>query len=242
MTESLQEPALFVGDLEDINLSLPPASGEDYIKRVVLEAQQCDDIVVAEIDRARLRKPTIDINPFSDCIEAPDTLGPAIEWQQCQIVDFSEIRLYIRELKDMIKELKHNNSPKIVLPNKDDQVGWINLCSGISDEETQLFRPTLNIVLYLSQPLIEQILEYLVEYIVQIGKIENRLGEWIFALLVVLEQPLNPDACSCLRSLARACSIIRANSKNLEMQQIASLNLFICLVARYFRQLDLADI
>ncbi|XP_066602621.1 gem-associated protein 2-like isoform X2 [Prorops nasuta] len=203
MTESLQEPALFVGDLEDINLSLPPASGEDYIKRVVLEAQQCDDIVVAEIDRARLRKPTIDINPFSDCIEAPDTLGPAIEWQQCQIVDFSEIRLYIRELKDMIKELKHNNSPKIVLPNKDDQVGWINLCS---------------------------------------GKIENRLGEWIFALLVVLEQPLNPDACSCLRSLARACSIIRANSKNLEMQQIASLNLFICLVARYFRQLDLADI
>ncbi|XP_066601988.1 gem-associated protein 2-like [Prorops nasuta] len=242
MTESLQEPALFVGDLEDINLSLPPASGEDYIKRVVLEAQQCDDIVVAEIDRARLKKPTIDINPFSDCIEAPDTLGPAIEWQQCQIVDFSEIRLYIRELKDMIKELKHNNSPKIVLPNKDDQVGWINLCSGISDEETQLFRPTLNIVLYLSQPLIEQILEYLVEYIVQIGKIENRLGEWIFALLVVLEQPLNPDACSCLRSLARACSIIRANSKNLEMQQIASLNLFICLVARYFRQLDLADI
>lgn len=32
----LREPALFVGELDsDMNLSVPPASGEEYLKRVV---------------------------------------------------------------------------------------------------------------------------------------------------------------------------------------------------------------
>lgn len=36
MAENLREPALFVGDIEDaIDLEMPPASGEEYIKRVV---------------------------------------------------------------------------------------------------------------------------------------------------------------------------------------------------------------
>lgn len=64
----------------------------------------------------------------------------------------------------------------------------------------------------MKQPLIEQVLEYLVEYVQKQGKIEYKIGQWLYALLVVLDLPLNPDTCSCLRSLARACSVIRANS------------------------------
>lgn len=36
MTDCLAKPAFVVGEIdENINLSLPPASGEEYIKRVV---------------------------------------------------------------------------------------------------------------------------------------------------------------------------------------------------------------
>lgn len=36
-------------------------------------------------------------------------------------------------------------------------------------------------------------------------------GYWFYALLVCLDKPLIPDACSLLRDLARACSRLRAS-------------------------------
>ncbi|XP_076235790.1 gemin 2 [Calliopsis andreniformis] len=241
MTDCLREPVFEVGEIdENINLSLPPTSGEEYIKRVVIEAQQCANVVVADVNRKCFKKPTIDVQPLSGCMEAPPWLGPTLDWQMCQVSDFSNIRLYISQLKNEIQTAKRKwKPPSINLPQIDDEKGWIKFCSG-QEEETKI-APTLNIIFCLNQPLVEQILEYLVEYIQTQKKIEYALGQWIYALLVVLEMPLNPDACSCLRILARTCSVIRANLKELEVHETGALNLFICLVARYFRQLDLAD-
>lgn len=242
--ESLKEPAFCVGDIDmnAIDLQQPPTSGEDYIKRVVIEAQQHADVVVAEIDPERLKKPTIDVEPLAGCIEAPPSLGPTIEWQQQQVLNFSDLRLQISELK--IKQppskLKHE-SQQIQLPNVDDRQGWIAFCTKKNSDGSEANRPTLKLLLRMNQPLVEHILEYLVELVQTQGKISHKLGQWLYSLLVVLELPLNPDACSCLRSLARACSVIRANSKKLEEDEVGALNLFICLVARYFRQMDLAD-
>ncbi|KOC64369.1 Gem-associated protein 2 [Habropoda laboriosa] len=239
MTNYLLEPAFIVGQIdENINLSLPPASGEEYIKRVVIEAQQCAGVVVADVDKKRFAKPTIEVEPVR-CVKAPPWLGPTLNWQLYQVSDFSNIRLYISQLKNEIQSAKRKWRPlKIDMPNIDDEKGWIKFCSG--REETRIV-PTLNAVFCLNQPMVEQILEYLVEYIETQTKIDYELGQWIYALLVVLEMPLTPDMCSCLRSLARTCSVMRAKSKKLEVHEIGALNLFICLVARYFRQLDLAD-
>ena len=60
-----------------------------------------------------------------------------------------------------------------------------------------------------------------------------------------LEKPLTPDVGSSLRDLALICSQLRMNivgeaSENKD-EDIAALNLFICLVARYFDQGDLVD-
>lgn len=127
------------------------------------------------------------------------------------------------------------------MPNVDDRQGWIAFCTKKNSDGSEANRPTLKLLLRMNQPLVEHILEYLVELVQTQGKISHKLGQWLYSLLVVLELPLNPDACSCLRSLARACSVIRANSKKLEEDEVGALNLFICLVARYFRQMDLAD-
>ncbi|XP_076756760.1 gemin 2 isoform X2 [Xylocopa sonorina] len=220
MMHSFGEPAFIVGDIdEDVNLSIIPTSGEEYIKRVILEAQKCADVVVAEIDRNRIKKPTIDVEPLSGCVEAPPWIGPSLDWQLYQVSDFSDIRLYISQLKSEIRTLKRK-----WIPPKIDTIWTMNKVGSNS-----------------VRPMVEQILEHLVEYVKSLDKIEYELGQWIYALLVILEMPLTPEMCSCLRSLARTCSVMRANSMKLEVHEIGTLNLFICLVARYFRQLDLAD-
>ncbi|KAL2711545.1 gem-associated protein 2 [Vespula squamosa] len=241
--DSLREPAFYVGDIdEDIDLKQPPISGRDYIKRVVMEAQQCADVVVADINIKCLKKPTIDVEHLAGCVEAPPCLAPTTEWQECRLVNFTDLKLYVIQIQDKIRTSKCKwKSQETQLPNIDDQRGWITYCSEECSNENETHSPTLTTLLRMKQPLIEQVLEYLVEYVQTQGKIEYKIGQWLYALLVVLDLPLNPDTCSCLRSLARACSVIRANSKKLEEHEIGALNLFICLVARYYRQVDLAD-
>lgn len=61
-----------------------------------------------------------------------------------------------------------------------------------------------------------------------------------------LEKPLTPDVSSQLRDLALLCSRQRLVLAKLGDQQqasssLAAVNLFICLVARYFDQTDLVD-
>ncbi|XP_048504865.1 gem-associated protein 2-like isoform X3 [Athalia rosae] len=189
MTDCLREPALFVGEIHDeFDLLVPPASGEEYIKRVVLEAQQCDDVVVAEISNTRLKPPVAAVHP----------------------------------------------------PGTEDQEGWLHYC--LNNQ-----RPLLSLILSMNQPLVEQGIELLIETIEEKGSIGQEHGEWTYSLLAALELPLNPETCSSLRSLARACSVIRAKTvlkctqAEDNAQEIAATNLFICLVARYFRQMDLAD-
>ncbi|XP_011869062.1 PREDICTED: gem-associated protein 2 [Vollenhovia emeryi] len=240
MMDCLKQPAFLVGDIdEDINLSLPPSSGEDYIKRVVIEARQCADVVVADLDPSCVKKPTkAYVETLAGCVEAPENLRPTVEWQQYQVSDFSKLRLYVSQLKDEILVGKRKwRPPDIQLPDVDDYDAWINFCSG-GDEKA---KPTLNTLFCFNQSNVEQVLEYLVQFVETERRIEYKRGQWIYALLVILEQPLQPDTCSCLRSLARACSVIRADSRELDAQELGALNLIICLVARYFRQWDLAD-
>ncbi|XP_018301538.1 gem-associated protein 2 isoform X2 [Mycetomoellerius zeteki] len=174
----------------------------------------------------------------SGCVQAPASLKPTVEWQQYQVADFSKLRLYVSQLKDEILIGKRKwRPPDIHLPDIDDQNAWISFCL----DGKEIIKPTLNTLFCFSQSNVEQILEYLVQFVETERKVEYKIGQWIYTLLVILEQPLQPDTCSCLRSLARACSVIRADTRELDAQELGALNLFICLVARYFRQLDLAD-
>lgn len=95
-------------------------------------------------------------------------------------------------------------------PELNDQNGWINLCLG--NDSAKKIKPTMNTLLCFNQSTVEQVLEYLIHFVEAEKRIDYGIGQWIYTLLVILEQPLHPDMCSCLRCLARACSIIRANS------------------------------
>ncbi|XP_061709307.1 uncharacterized protein LOC133519285 isoform X3 [Cydia pomonella] len=69
-------------------------------------------------------------------------------------------------------------------------------------------------------------------------------GQWIYAFLACSRHPLLSETVSLLRDLARTCAEIRSNIDQEEedaYMKAAPMNLFICIVARYFEQYDLAD-
>ncbi|CAH2050628.1 unnamed protein product, partial [Iphiclides podalirius] len=74
--------------------------------------------------------------------------------------------------------------------------------------------------------------------------IDRKTGQWIYAFLACTRQPLLSDTTSILRNLARKCAEIRSHlnpEEEKSREAAAPLNVFICLVSRYFRQYDLAD-
>lgn len=106
--------------------------------------------------------------------------------------------------------LSLSSSCSMLQPDINDESSWINRCLRCNSDEK--LEPTLNTLFCFNQPTVEQVLEYFVQFIETERRIEYKVGQWVYTLLVMLEQPLNPDTCSCLRSLARICSVIRADS------------------------------
>lgn len=88
--------------------------------------------------------------------------------------------------------------------------------------------------------MVETLLEYNVQWLEE-NDINQQRGQWLYALLAKLEKPLKPEMCSVIRTLARSCSSCRAKLAVAENPLLPQLNLFICLVGRYFDQTDLAD-
>lgn len=67
-------------------------------------------------------------------------------------------------------------------------------------------------------------------------------GVWLYAILATLIIPLEPGDYHRLREVVRKCSKIRSNLRpNSPMDKYVPLNLFICIIARYFNQLDISD-
>lgn len=67
-------------------------------------------------------------------------------------------------------------------------------------------------------------------------------GAWIYAILVLLEKPLSPDCCFKLREFTKKCSDIRATlDNNTSIEDSLPFSLFICIISRFFNQLDLSD-
>lgn len=106
--------------------------------------------------------------------------------------------------------------------------------------ESHLLLRIHNIISVDVQFMVETLLEYNVQWLEETNFTQQR-GQWLYALLAKLEKPLKPEMCSLIRTLARLCSTFRVQLASVDDPLLAQLNLFICLVGRYFDQSDLAD-
>ncbi|KAL9960934.1 hypothetical protein ACROYT_G034442 [Oculina patagonica] len=265
------EPVLGTFDQEsfeddgEFSESTLPSSGYEYLRRVHLEALQCPDVVVANLDTNSFSsKQTVHVNERSGWSPAPAGFAPSLDWQMQQTADLADIRQRFVHHRSKLGKL---DSTTIVLPKKNDPIGWCKFCLGdqvaskISDRkgskktetEENLQEgidspktnqegtpPLLSVLQQINQATLLQVLEYHVDWLEEIGFSHNQ-GRWFYALLVCLEKPLLPETTSLLRTLARLCATLRASLESPYHPLVTPLNLIITLVSRYFGQSDLAD-
>ncbi|XP_013197178.2 gem-associated protein 2 [Amyelois transitella] len=221
----------------DVELKDVPTSGEEYLLKVMQERQKCTTITKCNKDYSKFAKNQSCFVKEEPHAQAPERLKPTIEWQNIQVADFSEVRMYVSRIQK--KRSVWPNDVKSIVFEHNNPKGWKNFF----DKN----EPTLSCVLGLQYTLIDDGLENLIQIIkgTKPGhSIGYKIGQWIYAFLACIKQPLLSETISILRSLARRCAEIRSNLNQEDenvISDVAPLNIFICLVSRYFRQYDLAD-
>ncbi|KAJ8313784.1 hypothetical protein KUTeg_008345, partial [Tegillarca granosa] len=211
--DCLQSQALIVDDRNEdaFDLDIPPTTGNEYLRRVRQEASQCPKVVVADLNVSEFnRQQTFQVQqPAANDVEG---------W--CRLC-FGRLQPPGTKLQEVVP--KETGSDSDVDNSRVYHQGSL---------------PMLSTILAMDQPTVIKVLEYHVNWFEATGFTEKQ-GCWFYALLLVLQKPLSPEVCSLLRTLARGCSSLRATLDSTEDPKLAPLNLLICLVARYFDQMDM---
>ncbi|CAB3362545.1 Hypothetical predicted protein [Cloeon dipterum] len=209
-----------------------PSDAIEYLRFVAHEASQCEDVVVAVIDEKKLRKQTV---VYSSGFEKKDENPLSLqlvprEWKICQVSDFSNVRTQLAKMKASSSKTAINVQRK-ELPPKGDQRSWCRFCLG-SEICAKIYETT---ALMLTDS--EEFHPPLASIIFSL----DQKSYW--STIQGLELPLTPDVCSVIRALARTCANVRDKLQvDSDAQLVTALNLIICLVSKYFRQLDLEDL
>lgn len=221
---------------EEFDMDIPPTSGNEYLRRVQLEAFRCPDVVVANLDTSRFsNRQTVRFNNSSECAPPPEGFAPSRDWQKHQVSSFSATRQKLARHKALMKN-KREKCP-IKLPRPEDKSKWKSICYGCASPTVV---PLLSIMATMPQHVVETVISYNTSWIQEEG-FRSEMGVWLYALLACLEKPLHPEACSTIRALARACAMARKVLTSKDDERLPPLNLIICLIAQYFSQQDLAD-
>lgn len=262
-------------DDNDLDLDIPPTTGNEYLRRVRKEASGCPQIVVADVNIDSFKnKQTVHFKQWiGDYQPAPTGFAPSLQWQNMQVANFAEQRMKLARYKAKRQTLKVAKLPTV--PHANDIESWCKLCfgrikpparvkqptpvpavmpldNGVTSTSMQMaghvtnfpnhegILPLVSVMVAMDQSTVLKVLEYHLNWFEVTGFTEKQ-GYWFYALLVCLDKPLLPDACSLLRGLARACSRLRASLEGPDDSRLLPLNLFICLISRYFDQSDLTD-
>lgn len=163
---------------------------------------------------------------YEDIVQAPKQLLPTKDWQKERLDDFRNFRSII--------ETKLIEEPQTVVIHDSH---W--------KERVTKEIPKLSQILDIGQESKLKIFEIILGNMTELKDGESfsyETGIWLYSILSTLEIPLSPHMCYCLRDLARKCAIIRSKlPENVSATVYKSLNLFICIIAHYFRQKDLSD-
>lgn len=159
-------------------------------------------------------------------MKAPEHCLPSEEWQTEKLQDFTEFRQYIHS-KILTEPVETNF----------DESGFV--------DKTISETPAFSEITKYSQSSKIRMLQIITKYLDNLTageSISDNMGTWVYAILTLLEKPLSPSCCHIIREFAKKCSAVRSNlSDTVEASAYIPLNLYICLIAKYFNQLDLAD-
>ncbi|GJQ86865.1 hypothetical protein Trydic_g19533 [Trypoxylus dichotomus] len=179
---------------DDFDPNIVPQNGEEYLQLVMYEAKQCKKWVAVDVDRSKLKEPTLKIDMIENCAKAPQDMLPSEQWQKEKLKDFSNLRQFL--------ESKIEKNPNLETVQDSH---WIDRIA------TEI--PKFSTINNLSQGSKVRLLQIILEQLEAVRDGETigyETGIWLYGILATLGVPLCPHACHCLRELARRCSKIRS--------------------------------
>ncbi|KAL1918937.1 uncharacterized protein VTP21DRAFT_2318 [Calcarisporiella thermophila] len=233
-----------VSERADLNPENPPATGEEYLRLVRMEARKRPAVVVAQKKPPESSSPGKLPKSYAAGPSAnpgvPTKWVPDLEWQETFLKSFEAQR------KHFSKTNKHEKM-RHKLPKTQDEQGWMAFCYGdakelskdeeISAEGNEEKVDHLSAVNSIDQRTALQLLKYHTKWIGP--SISVRQSQWIYALLLRIDKAMTSDQMFILRDLCRRCMTIRSQLEGPTDPCIASLNIFITVVVKYFGQGDL---
>uniref|UniRef100_A0A2K6C6U8 Gem-associated protein 2 n=1 Tax=Macaca nemestrina TaxID=9545 RepID=A0A2K6C6U8_MACNE len=202
--------------MEGFDPLVPLRTPQECLRRVQIEAAQCPDVVVAQIDPKKLkRKQSVNIF-LSGCQPAPEGYSPTLQWQQQQVALFPTVGQNVNKHRSHWKSQQLDSN--VTMPKPEDEKGWKKfslgekLCADGAVGQATVESP----------------------------RVDSAQERWLYALWTCLEKSLLSQAHSLIWQLARCCEVrLLVESKHDE--KVPALNLLVCLVSRYLDQCDLAD-
>jgi len=218
-----------------------PMSGLDYLRRVRWEARNIPAVVVSNINpREYDSKQTVTINTITkqnSLAPTPDNLKPNNEWEVAFIASFSELRQKWNNQRQL--ENVAYKKPPFPLPSLKDELKLRNYFFGNASQPNKKVTinptpPLMSLLLMLDEVSVKTLLSFHIAWLEE-RPLDSLSAQWIYALLVLLEKPLDADISADLRVLLRYCIILRVAQQN-DTPLLPMLNILITIVAKYFGQ------
>lgn len=202
-----------------------PETAEEFLQYCCYERSLMKPWTTATIDPSRLHH--VEIREFKE-EKLPNSVAshllPTQQWQKEKLEEFREFRDFIQSRmeitsKDVLREIDFKE--KIV----------------------SSYPPYEEVMKYSQADKIKA-LELINVYLDTLDDgtcFENYVGVWIYSMFSLLDTPLISDDCHVVRTLAKKCIQLRSNYKETDVKMFHPLNLFICIVSKFFGQLDLSD-
>lgn len=240
----------------------PPASAEEYLLRVRIEADRLPDVLRDETSAAvsdGLQSP-VTLSIGTTKVEKPDESRsspapsdssplhqpppqPSLSWQRRCYACFVECQQYMRRLKALRQAPRDDPSSRI--PSISDATAWRVLTFGDPQKTGRKDRgaraPTISLLMSLDHRALLLLLSRHVSWLCQDAKQASAVSRlrsmWLYALMCCLEKPLLPDTAATLRKLARHLSQLRLGLPNATAApELAPIDILLTLVELGFQQ------
>ncbi|KAG0563246.1 hypothetical protein M758_8G015100 [Ceratodon purpureus] len=98
--------------------------------------------------------------------------------------------------------------------------------------------PLLGILMKLDEVKRAALLRYHIAWLERVDGLPEERAQWLFALSVVVDKPLDAQTMAAYRSLLRRCASLRASKTSAEDEDLHRLNVLITIAGRYFGQAE----
>eukprot|EP01127_Copromyxa_protea_P006600 TRINITY_DN1659_c0_g1_i1.p1 TRINITY_DN1659_c0_g1~~TRINITY_DN1659_c0_g1_i1.p1 ORF type:complete len:632 (-),score=200.62 TRINITY_DN1659_c0_g1_i1:57-1952(-) len=133
------------------------------------------------------------------------------------------------------RENKNGDPSERVLPHHKDEQAWKYICYGSDTRAAEV--PTIELIQSMDPLTVITLISYHVSWIGEEDVMPYQ-ANWIYHLMLKVEEPILRETASDLRDLRYRCSLTRSKLDSADHESLQPLNSIITLISRYFKVIE----